>query len=47
MDGSTGSTLFKLLGNPADSEAWTRFVKRYGSMLKDWCLRLGMQADDA
>jgi RNA polymerase sigma-70 factor (ECF subfamily) len=33
--------------SPADPEAWGEFVKRYGPMIRAWCLNWGLQDSDA
>jgi len=32
---------------PADGEAWDEFVRRYHPMIRDWCVRWGLQHSDA
>jgi len=43
----TGSTLFSILEQPGDSQAWGRFVDRYGPKVFHWCRARGLQAADA
>jgi RNA polymerase sigma factor (sigma-70 family) len=33
--------------NPADSQAWDEFVKRYQPLIRTWCVKWGAQASDA
>lgn len=46
-DSKTGSTLFGLLKDPSDGEAWQRFVDRYAPKIYRWCRRWGLQHADA
>jgi RNA polymerase sigma factor (sigma-70 family) len=43
----TGTTLFAILADPASSEAWNRFVDRYGPKILLWCKAQGLQQADA
>ena len=43
----TGSTLFAILEQPGDSQAWCRFVDRYGPKILQWCRARGLQPADA
>jgi RNA polymerase sigma factor (sigma-70 family) len=43
----TGSTLLALLRDPADSQAWDIFVRRYGPLIHRWCRRWRLQEADA
>src|SRR4051794_16629140 len=43
----TGTTLFQLLAQPANREAWVKFVDRYGPMVLRWCRARGLQHADA
>jgi len=47
MESPTGTTLFVLLDNPSDQQAWRRFVDRYGPLIYAWCRRRGLQDADA
>jgi RNA polymerase sigma-70 factor (ECF subfamily) len=38
--------LSRLRQDPADQEAWARFVERYGPKIYGWCRRWGLQAAD-
>jgi RNA polymerase sigma-70 factor (ECF subfamily) len=44
---TTSITLLERLRNPADQEAWNRFVRLYTPLLFHWGRRCGLQADDA
>ena len=44
---STGSTLFRVLADPSDGRAWTRFVNRYAPRVQAWRLCWGLQDADA
>ena len=41
------SLLLRLRTEPHDSNTWNEFVDRYGSMIRRWCLRWGLQEADA
>jgi len=48
LDSSTrASLLARLSHNPADAEAWAKFVNRYGRAIFSWCRRRGLQQEDA
>jgi RNA polymerase sigma-70 factor (ECF subfamily) len=42
----TGSSLLVLLREPADPEAWKRFVQRYTPVVANWCRRWCLQSAD-
>lgn len=50
-DYSPSSTSLTLIGRvcqqPADQAAWTKFTKRYGRMIQNWCRRWGLGPHDA
>jgi RNA polymerase sigma-70 factor, ECF subfamily len=46
-DSGTGSTLFRLLGDPSDPAAWERFVGRYAPKLRAWCRQWGLGEAEA
>lgn len=47
-DAQTSTTLLRRLRqDPADQEAWSAFVDRYGRLLYRWCRRWGLQQADA
>jgi RNA polymerase sigma-70 factor (ECF subfamily) len=43
----TSASLLERVRNPADHEAWKRFVQLYTPVLYAWTRELGMQAQDA
>jgi len=43
----TGTTLFGLLAQPANGQAWVKFVDRYGPKVLRWCRAQGLQQADA
>jgi RNA polymerase sigma-70 factor (ECF subfamily) len=43
----TGTTLFKVLQEPSDAQAWSKFVERYGPKVFHWCRARGLQPADA
>lgn len=43
----TGTTLFAILEQPANSQAWSNFVERYGPLIFRWCKARGLQQADA
>lgn len=43
----TQVTLLNRLRDPADAEAWGEFVRRYGPVIRRWCLRWHLQDADA
>jgi RNA polymerase sigma-70 factor (ECF subfamily) len=43
----TGTTLFAVLEQPANNDAWSNFVNRYGPTVFQWCRQHGLQAADA
>lgn len=43
----TGSTLHVLLRDPANPQAWSAFVDRYGPQIYRWCRRWKLQDADA
>jgi RNA polymerase sigma-70 factor (ECF subfamily) len=43
----TGTTLFAVLEQPANSEAWSKFVERYRPTVFHWCRQHGLQMADA
>jgi RNA polymerase sigma-70 factor (ECF subfamily) len=42
----TGSTLLRLLRNPADPQAWEAFVDRYTPIVAGWCRGWKLQSAD-
>jgi RNA polymerase sigma-70 factor (ECF subfamily) len=44
---TTSVSLLERVRNPADQEAWNRFVQLYSPLLFDWCRRSGLQLADA
>jgi RNA polymerase sigma-70 factor (ECF subfamily) len=43
----TGTTVFRLLSDPANPEAWQAFVHRYGPRIHAWCRGWRLQEADA
>src|SRR4051794_10363567 len=41
------SLLVRLTHLPADPSAWAEFTHRYQPLIRRWCLRRGLDADDA
>jgi RNA polymerase sigma-70 factor (ECF subfamily) len=39
--------LERIQKQPADSEAWAEFVRRYQPMIRAWCVKWGLQSSDA
>jgi RNA polymerase sigma-70 factor (ECF subfamily) len=39
--------LERIQKQPADSEAWGEFVRRYQPMIRAWCVKWGLQPSDA
>ena len=47
-DKDTSLTLImRVQQNPADLQAWDKFVQRYHPIIRAWCLRWGSQPSDA
>ena len=44
---TTSQSLLMRIREPADSEAWSRFVHLYGPLIPKWGRRAGLSADDA
>jgi len=44
---STSLSLLERVRNPADQDAWNRFVHLYSPLIFDWCRRSGLQAAEA
>ncbi len=43
----TSQTLLNWLRDPANNAAWKDFAVRYGTMVRQWCLKRGLQPADA
>src|SRR5689334_18750036 len=43
----TGTTVFRVLEDPANPAAWGAFVDRYGPKIFLWCRKWGVQEADA
>ena len=46
-DPSTSKTLLDWLRDPANKAAWNEFALRYGTKIREWCRRCGLQEADA
>jgi hypothetical protein len=46
-DLGTSATLLGRLRDPRDQEAWGTFARRYRDRIFGWCVRWGLQDEDA
>src|SRR5205823_6500855 len=44
---ATSVSLLRRLNDPQDGQAWGDFASRYRGRILDWCLRRGLQREDA